>query len=258
MRLNKLNILDKISLYLSLSLYFSLLAAVVCSQANAESLIQWQSSNIQLLRGSDYELTEPHGTIVTFEYVNQWSYGDFFMFIDQSKFDDGEKNTYGEISPRFSFNKLTGQDLSNGVIKDVYLSTTIEKGKGGVKAYLLGTGVDVDIPGFSFFNANIYTRHNPDLDDDTWQVTLAWQYPFLLGSTNWMTEGFADFAGDAESGYVSNQHIVPRLLIDVSGVVNMKGDSLWMGIEYSFWTNKYGVNGIDERAVQAQIKWVFL
>jgi len=258
MRLNKLNFIDKISRHLSLSLYFSLLITAACSHANAEGLIQWQSSNIQLLRGSDYELSDPHGTIVTFEYANQWSYGDFFMFIDQSKFDDGEKNTYGEISPRFSFNKLTGQDLSNGAIKDVYLSTTFEKGKGDVKAYLLGAGVDVDIPGFNFFNANIYARHNPVLDDDTWQVTLAWQYPFSLGNSNWITEGFADFAGDADPGYVSNQFVVPRLLVDVSKIVNMKRESLWLGIEYSYWTNKYGINGIDERAIQVQIKWVFL
>jgi len=235
-----------------------MLITIVSSQANAEEFIQWQSSNVQLLRGSDYEISDPHGTIVTFEYVNQWSYGDFFMFIDQSKFDDGAKNTYGELSPRFSLNKLTGEDFSYAVITDVYISTTIEKGKGNVEAYLIGAGVGIDIPGFNFFNANIYSRHNSSLDDDTWQVTLAWQAPFSIGSTTWITEGFADFAGDAEPGYVSNQFVVPRLLVDISGILNMKRESLWLGFEYSFWTNKYGIDGVDERAIQAQIKWVFL
>jgi len=235
-----------------------MLITIVSSHANAEELIQWQSSNVQLLRGSNYELSDTHGTIMTFEYANQWSYGDFFMFIDQSKFDDGENNTYGELSPRFSLNKITGDDFSYGAITDFYISTTIERGKGNVEAYLIGVGVDIDVPGFNFFNANIYSRHNPDLEDDTWQVTLAWQYPFSIGSTVWITEGFADFAGDAGLGYVSNQYVVPRLLVDVSEIVNMKQESLWLGIEYSFWTSKYGVDSVDERAVQAQIKWVFL
>ena len=238
----------------------SITISITSSYANAKAqgLVQWQTSNIQLLRASDYELSDSHGTIVTFEYANQWTYGDFFMFIDRSKFDDGKHNTYSEISPRFSFNKILGKDDSYGVIKDIYIATTVEKGRGKVKAYLIGPGVSMDISGFNFFNANIYNRHNPNLDDDTWQITLAWQYPFSLGSTKWLTEGFADFAGDAGPGYVSNQFVVPRLLIDVSKMMSMKEQSLWLGFEYSAWTNKYGIDGVKERAVQAQIKWVFL
>lgn len=145
------------------------------SQTRAAELIQWQSSNLQILHGSDYELSDPKASILTFEYTNQWLYGDFFMFIDATRFDDGEKTAYGEASPRFSFNKLSGKDYSFGPVKDLFLSTTLEKGEGNFKAYLAGVGLAMDIKGFTFFNADVYWRHNPDLADDTWQLTLAWQ-----------------------------------------------------------------------------------
>ena len=229
----------------------------IYSQPKAAELIQWQSSNFQILHGSDYVLSDPKATILTYEYTNQWSYGDFFMFIDATRFNDGEKTAYGEISPRFSLSKLSGKDYSFGPVKDIFISTTLEKGKADIKTYLAGVGLAMDIKGFTFFNTDLYWRHNPDLDDDTWQLTLAWQYPFNIGQTKWVTEGFADIAGDANSSYVSNQLIVPRLLLDISDLLNFKSDSLWLGIEYSSWTNKYGIDNIDEKVIQAQIKWIF-
>jgi len=232
-------------------------STLICFQARGVELIQWQSSNLQLLHGSNYELSDPIASILTFEHTNQWLYGDFFMFIDATRFNDGEKSAYAELSPRFSFSKLSGKDYSFGPVEDLFISTTLEKGEGDAKTYLAGVGLALDIKGFRFFNTDVYWRHNPDLDDDTWQLTLAWQYPFNIGQTKWVTEGFADIAGDAGSNYAGNQLIVPRLLLDVSDFLNIKSESLWLGIEYSSWINKYGIDGVDERVIQAQIKWIF-
>lgn len=247
---------NNLKFFLALSLF--LLSLLPQAHAGEQGFIQWQTSNLQLLRGSDYELSDPDGTIITFEYANQWSHGDFFMFVDATRFSDGEKDAYGEISPRFSLGKIAAADLSSGIIQDWYLATTIEMGEAGLRTYLAGIGIDLALPGFSFANANLYLRHNPDLDDDTWQITLAWQYPFSIDQTKLVTEGFADITGDADPGFENNHYIAPRLLVDVSKLVNLKPENLWLGVEYSYWTNKYGVDGVNERAIQAQLKWVFL
>ena len=223
--------------------------------ANSDWL-NWQSANIQLLRGSNYEVGEDQRTLMTFEYANDWRYGDVFMFVDWTRFDSGSSTYYGEISPRFSLQHMSDLKLSNGLIKDVLLSFTYEHGKNDVRAYLYGFAIDLDLPGFRFFKTNYYLRTNPNLSDDTWQITLAWQYPFMIVDTPWLTEGFADLAGDAGPGYHANQYIVPRLLFDLGNLLNIEKQKLWAGIEYSYWRNKYGIKGITENNPQLQLKWV--
>jgi nucleoside-specific outer membrane channel protein Tsx len=225
--------------------------------AQAEQWLPWQSANIQLLRGTDYEVGEPQRTIATFEYANRWRYGDLFLFVDWTRFDSGNSTYYGEFSPRFSLSTMTGQNLSNSLIKDVLLSFTYENGKNDVRAYLYGFAIDLDVDGFRFLKTNYYLRTNPKLAEDTWQVTLAWQYPFRVDGMQWLTEGFADIAGNAGPTYQANQYIVPRLLLDIGELMELDKQRLWAGIEYSYWHNKYGIRGVTENNPQIQFKWVF-
>jgi nucleoside-specific outer membrane channel protein Tsx len=242
---------------------FRFVLSVLCvlsmfsSRANAGDFIEWQSANIQLLRGWDYEVGKTQRTLVTLEYANKWRYGDLFIFVDGTRFDGGEKTAFGEISPRFSFGKILGQDLSYGIVKDVLLATTFEKGESKTEAFLIGLGLDLDLPGFTFFNANIYRRHDPQINDDIWQLTLAWKYPFRLFNTSFVTEGFSDIAGNAGPTYHSNQFIVPRLLVNTGSLLHGEDNQLWVGVEYSYWRNKFGIEGVDESQPQVQMKWIF-
>lgn len=224
--------------------------------AGEDDFIQWHNTNIQLLRGWDYEVGSEERTIGTFEHANGWTYGDFFMFVDYTWPDKGDSAYYAELSPRFSLSKITGQDFSYGIIKDVLISTTVEKPEHQKARYLYGGAVDLYLPGFAFFNTNLYVRDNPDLKDKTWQVTLAWKRPFKIENTSWVIEGFADFAG-AEGGTRPNQLIVPRLLLDVGELTGIGENTLWVGVEYSYWHNKFGIDGKTESAPQLQAKWVF-
>ena len=204
-----------------------------------------------------------YGTVKTSSFCagpdTSWvrKYGDFFMFVDVTRFDSGEFGAYGEASPRFSFLKMAGASPLDGFVQDFLISTTYEKGEEGVQTFLYGGGLDLNIPGFNYFKTNLYVRDNPNLSDETWQITLSWQYPFSLGPVNFVTEGFADFAGSAAPRYHSNQLIVPRLLMDVGDLVGLKKGRLWTGVEYTYWHNKFGVNGVTESVPQLQIKWVF-
>ncbi len=232
----------------------SLLA--VSAHAEEGGFIQWSSSNIQVLRGSQFEVGPEERTIVTLEHANSWKYGDFFAFADLIWPDEGDATQYAEFSPRFSLSKMTGQEFKAGPIKDLSVSTTIETPKDRKARFLYGLGVDFDVPGFAYFKTNFYVRDDPALDDSTWQATLVWKKPFNIGNTKWVTEGFADFSG-AEGTSAANQFIVPRVLMDVGAASGGAKDTFFVGVEYSYWRNKFGIDGVTESNPQLQAKLVF-
>ena len=228
------------------------LASTISTQA-----ADWSSTNVQLLNGSGYELGEKNRTIFTFENALGWKYGDSFLFIDVTEpFSEGT-SYYSEFSPRFSLGKMTGKDMSFGIVKDVMVSTTLEMGQ-GTRGYLVGVGLPLDIPGFAFANVNLYARQS-DRDfatDDTdlgGQVTLTWNRPFSLGSTKWNYEGFFDYAFAEKGGSAPKEDNIvaaPRLMLNL-------GKSLQVGIEQQIWRNKFGVKNVDEDVTQAMVKFKF-
>lgn len=219
-----------------------------CTTAAAEG---WASGNVQLLHGSQYELGEDTRSIVTGELAWGWAYGDGFAFVDVTFPEGGDTASYGEIGPRFSFYKMAGHQ-GVGLVKDVSLALQAEIGEEDYRAYLGGLGLSLDIPGFSFFNLNIYHRDNPDLDGSTYQISPSWHYPFTLGGTRWAIDGFLDYAG-SEGVSERNWLFVPQILYDL-GAHWGSPDVLSVGIEYSYWHNKFGVEGVNEEVVQAMVK----
>lgn len=115
-------------LLLTLALFISVLPAF--TDAKESGFIQWHSTNIQVLRGFDYELGSEKRTIMTFEHANGWKYGDFYLFADQMWQDGGESSYYVEPTLRFSLSKILGKSLSYGIIKDLLISGQIEKPEG--------------------------------------------------------------------------------------------------------------------------------
>ena len=221
-----------------------------------EPFVSWYSSNVQFLRGWDYQVGDPHRSLFTFEHANSWKYGDFFSFTDLGFADSSAIDAYTELSPRLSISKISGQSLAWGPVHDVLVSTTYEWGERGIRRYLVGGAVDWKVPGFAFLKTNFYLRDDPNLPSQTWQSTVVWKYPFKLGRTSWVTEGFADFAG-SEGRSAANQLIVPRLLMDVGSLLGGRKNQVWAGVEYQYWHNKFGIKGVTESVPQLQLKWVF-
>ena len=227
------------------------------SYSQSKDFIQWHSSNIQYLRGWDYELGEKQRTIITFEHANKWKFGDFYMFIDGTGPDDGgNKNLYAEFSPRFSLSKLSGYNFSNDFISDISISTTIEKTKNTGIRYLYGGAIDVKIHGFKYFKNNFYIRDDSEVKGKTWQITLAWNLPFKISDLSFLIEGFADITG-REGNKTENQLIVPRFLLDIGHLSGLKENKLWAGVELQSWHNKFGVKGKSETVPQLQFKYIF-
>jgi len=123
----------------ALCVVLALGAAAVVDEARAGSAT-WSSTNIQYLYGTSHERiefdpeaglygVEESRSVITVEHVNEWKYGDNFLFFDITNPDRGDAQTptsiYGEISPRLSFAKMTGKKLSRGLFKDVLLTGTL-------------------------------------------------------------------------------------------------------------------------------------
>lgn len=218
----------------------------------------WNAFNVQFLYGSNYELGPEQVDILTLEWANGWIYGDNFAFVDITNFVQGDNTVYAEWAPRLSLSKITGNDLSAGPIQDVLLSGTIELGE-DVSNVLIGGAIDLDMPGFKFFQINGYLRENPDLSGSTWQTTVAWSTDFEIGRAHWNFSGFIDWAGsEGKSGTLAyskrNFHTQPQLLLDLGHFLGKPG-KFYVGVEWLYWDNRFGIPGITESVVQAMIKF---
>lgn len=222
--------------------------------ASDSDFIRWHSSNAQLLRGYDYQLASKQQTIVTLEHAHGHSFGDFYSFLDYSWPDFGDSSYYLEVAPRFSLTKITSNDYSFGLVKDILISSMIEKPQAANKRYLYGVAFDLKLAGFKYFKTNFFVRNDPGLQK-TYQVTISWHRKFKISNSKFVIEGFSDLAGDAGPGKVTHQLVVPRFLMDISNTIGAPENRLFVGIEWQYWRNKFGVDGIIESVAQLQIKY---
>ena len=125
---------------------------------------------------------------------------------------------------------------------------TYEYGEGDSEAYLIGPGFDLAVPGFNYFTLNFYRRHTegPRPGTGTWQITPAFSYSIPLGRSNLLIDGYIDWVVDNDQNsrgtYHSNLHINPQIKYDLGRALNLGEKQLYVGIEYSYWKNKYGTN----------------
>ncbi|NWF65893.1 MAG: hypothetical protein HXX81_00310 [Campylobacterales bacterium] len=119
----------------------------------------FSTSNIQLMHGIDFDKVignqvDDKFSTLTYENFTAWEYGDNYFFADftHATFKNDKKyEIYAELSPRFSISKISNQNLSVGILKDVYVAGTVEQGD-GFQNRLGGLSVDLDLPYFSIFS----------------------------------------------------------------------------------------------------------
>ena len=197
----------------------------------------FESSNIQLLYSDQfdgdafiYDTQNGHKTTLTLEHFRTWSGGDLFMFADLTqgkKFDGTKQEIYTEVSPRFSFSKLSGQALSTRWTKDFYLATQVNLGD-GYEAYLAGVGVDLILPYFKFFSVNLYHKRD-NFKNSTYQLTPAYQ---TQAFKNFHLEGFWDIT---EQNWQTHQQLLYNFQEAFSSTRPVYGGVEW--IQYEHYTS---------------------
>ena len=258
------------------ALGLSLAATLASGQALAADLLQWQDNSLTYLNGIDFKVDPPKQQTVTFEHASGWSFGDLFIFVDGIKYNTeatngaGDGHTfYGEISPRLSLGKISGADLSFGPVKDVLLAATYEFGEDDVDSYLLGPAVDLNIPGFDYFQLNTYLRTTDGRrdGDNVWQITPVWSYTIPVGDSDLVIDGFMDWVVDNDDSYHANLHFNPQVKYDLAKAMGW-GKRFYVGVEYDYWSDKYGIDddsylgdeilgGTDQSAISLLLKGHF-
>ena len=230
---------------------------LACGTTFGGDLLQWQNNSLTYLWGKNFKVNPPTQQTVTFEHADGWKYGDNFIFVDkifyQGQKDEGNgPNTYyGEISPRLSFGKIFDQKLEFGPVKDVLLAMTYETGEGDNEAYLIGPGFDLAIPGFNYFTLNFYQRNTEGSrpGDRVWQITPAFSYTIPMGRSDLLIDGYMDWVVDNDESrrgtYHANLHFNPQVKYDLGKALNIGAKQLYVGIEYSYWKDKYGIEDSD-------------
>ncbi len=236
----------------------ALAGLLLCVSARADLL--WQDNSISALYGQGYAVTEDDALIFSLEHASGHSWGDLFLFIDFTEFDDDTTDVYGELKPRLSLGKLTGNSYAFGPVSDVLLAFEWHKGEQDVEAYNTGVSVDLAVPGANYFTLGVFHRNDRHVPGSTVMVTSAWAFPFSIGRTRWLLDGFIDWV-DNEGRVHSNTLLVPQLKLDVGDLFG-EPRRFYMGIEYSHWDDKFGLEDIpgldtDEQVVQALVKLHF-
>jgi nucleoside-specific outer membrane channel protein Tsx len=220
----------------------------------------WSTSNIQLLHGDNFKLGSSVHNTLTVEHASGWQQGDVFLFLDIIERNDVGTEFYGEIFPRLSISKLINTDMSYGFVKDIYLAAGFnadsEPDSDPFRAYLYGLSFNFNFTGFDFFQLDVFAYNAENTGTTGLQITPAWDIPFNIGNSRFRFRGFLDWisgGGTGKSDYILTQ---PQLLLDIGHYLDKK-DSLFVGLEYWYWHNKFGIDGVTEHSPQAMLMWKF-
>ncbi|QFU22747.1 ion channel protein Tsx [Shewanella eurypsychrophilus] len=258
-----------------------IIAALLVSPAafaGGDSLIHWSDFSVTGLYGQNYlEPGEHFGgyegqadqTTMTLETAGGWKNGDWFAFQDFLYYNDGSSDdnfaNYGEYGTRFSASKMFDSKVGFGPLTDVSLALQFEQGSAAASTFLVGIGSDWTIPGFSYFNLNVYHRSEvvagagPKGASDGWQLTPVWRVDF--GDTGIVFDGYIDwiFSVDDEmlDIYGGRVHADNMVHFNPQLKYQFADSGFLVGIEYDYWKNKYGIDGMDQNTGSVIVKYHF-
>lgn len=94
-----------------------------------------------------------------------------------------------------------------------------------------------------------------DLWDDDEQITLTWAVPFTIGGAEFLYDGFLDYSS-ASATNATETNFTSQLKWNAGKLLGTRSP-LYIGIEYAYWINKFGIDGMDEKNTCLLLKWHF-
>jgi nucleoside-specific outer membrane channel protein Tsx len=213
-------------------------ASALSVSAQAEQF--WADNSVSYLYGSSYEGTaDDTYSTVTLEHASGHSWGGLFYFVDIDK-SGAVDNTYSEFSPTYTLAKM------DGFVTSVSAAYTMENSEFNDN-HLFGATLGLKVPGMNFVNASLFQAYNGDGSEDN-LFSVVYNY----SNGNLTVDGFMDYRFGNDNGE-DNLNLTPQITYDLAPMLKMKG-KLKVGIEYSNWSNKFGVDVLDQSAVSLLVK----
>lgn len=222
--------------------FFIALCGAVCLSSTASAEQLWSNFSLSYLNGSNYEVGDNQREVLTVEHASGHSWGDTFFFMDHLTYSDETVSNYFELSPRLSLSSLFGSAFSAGPLKGILIATTWEGGD-SFNNYLYGVGFSFNVPGFKYFDINLYQASN-DLWDNDEQLTVTWGLPFDIAGAGFLYDGFLDYSTSSDTNEAET-NFTSQLKWNAGKLLGTKAP-VYIGIEYAYWTNKFGIDGVDE------------
>jgi nucleoside-specific outer membrane channel protein Tsx len=245
-----------------------ILSIILCPAGFAHAF-EWTDNEVHLLYGTGFR--EPAAAkylsreILTFQHINGYKYGKNYLFIDTIFTQAGDPDStklYGEGYTYLSLSKLTDMKIPDGIFKDFNLAGGINTGSesGGSKplVYLYGISMELSLPQFAFFSIDILVNDAREPESGkgiSWQITPVWAMPFKIGDINLSFVGFFDIITSKDGRTKQTILAQPQLRWDLGRHFDLKDNKLFVGIEYQYWENKYGIEGLNESFPQVMVVW---
>ena len=234
----------------------------------------FSSWNVQILYGWTFQepgiAEDVPKNVFTFENTSAGRWWSSYLFVDVlrswSEADANAKEVYGEWYPSLSLRKISGREPSKGFVRDVSATLGLNTGvrTTGPSPFVVLPGVtfDLNVRGFTFLSVGAFAyvdrgsfQGQPTgCQGTTYQITPAWSLPFNIGAAKLRFDGFADFIGS----YANCEAMIlwqPQLKLDLSELWGKPGQ-IYVGLEWAYWHNKYGISGLEDKVFQPVFVWV--
>lgn len=227
------------------------LAAASALSVSAQAEQFWADNSVSVLYGSDYELSDSGDvTTLTLEHVSGHSWGGLFYFVDRLR--DGDMSeTYAEFSPTFTLAKMDGPVTSINAAFTYEFSTA--DNSQNQDNFLFGLGADLKVPGLDYAGATFYVAENDQKfggSNTDYQLTLVYGY----SNGNLTVDGFMDYSFNNDNDSLADSmNFTPQITYNVGPMLGLK-NKVKLGVEYTYWTNKFNVDGVDQNSVSLLLK----
>lgn len=214
---------------------------------------------------------------LTLQHASGHKLGRNFFFVDviNSTKNDPDGGSHGEIYSEayttWSLSKITGAKLEFGPIRDINLTGGFNFGAksngANPRVLLFGPTVDFAVPGFIFLNVDFLAYNDKSRfagaasnHDTTWQITPVWLSKFSAGPMDFVFTGHVDFIGKRcpSTGSCDGRKMEilaqPEFRTDVGKFAGKK-ETVYLGIKWNIWRNKFGFDGLNENNPQLQLDW---
>jgi hypothetical protein len=268
--------------------------------ATTAHALQWQDNSVTYTWSNQFTepgIDDKVGKhIVEYVHVNGYHYGNNMLRAKVMRSnnadpadsgDHGATEVYLVYRHYLSFGALSGTPIRMGPISDIGLTAGVDlNSKNNAfdprkRLFVAGPTLAFDVPKRSLLRLSLLAAkefnhcglppcmapgNNTWYEFDTFPLLVAtWRFPLQVGDVASKIEGFAAKGYRRGVDYVGNDVAHETLmrvawLFDVGPLLDTQAGTLFAGIGYEYWRNKYGasdVPGVDTDAPAIQLKWHF-